>query len=245
LAETPLLNTVDASLGNSISEQQIKSLPIEARNVVQLLSLEPGAVFIPNATANDPRNGATNGARADQQTVTLDGVDVNDSQTQAAFTSVLRMTADALQEFKLSTSNYGADMGRSSGPQVSLVTKSGTNRFSGSGYEYARRTATSTNEYFLKLSQLAAASQGILTKCPDGQMKSQCAPKLDKDIFGGALGGPIKRNRMFFFGNFEALRETSESPVVRNVPSASFRDGVLMYQCSVGAQCPATSVQGL
>src|SRR5207245_10471261 len=108
VAESPLINTVDASLGNAISEQQIRNLPIEARNVVQLLSLQPGAVFIPNAGSNDPRNGATNGARADQQTVTLDGVDVNDSQTQAAFTSVLRMTADALQEFKLSTSNYGA-----------------------------------------------------------------------------------------------------------------------------------------
>lgn len=230
--ESPVLNTVDASLGNSISEQQIRGLPIEARNVVQLLSLEPGAVFIPNAGVNDPRNGATNGARADQQTVTLDGVDVNDSQTQQAFTSVLRMTADALQEFKLSTSNYGAEMGRSSGPQVSLVTKSGTNHFTGSGYEYLRRTATSSNEYFLKLSQL---SQGLPSK----------APKLDKDIFGGALGGPVKRNRMFFFANVERLRENSETPVQRSVPSASYRDGVLMYQCSVAAQCPAGSVQGL
>jgi hypothetical protein len=232
LAESPLLNTVDASLGNSISEQQIKNLPIEARNVVQLLSLEPGAVFVPNAGANDARNGATNGARADQQSVTLDGVDVNDSQTQAAFTSVLRMTADALQEFKLSTSNYGADMGRSSGPQVSLVTKSGTNKFTGAGYEYLRRTATSSNEYFLELSQL---SQGLPSK----------PPKLDKDIFGGAIGGPVKRNRMFFFGNVEGLREKSESPTTRAVPSASYRDGVVLYQCSVAAQCPATSVQGL
>jgi hypothetical protein len=232
MAQTPILNTVDSSLGNAISEQQIRSLPIEARNVVQLLSLEPGVVFIPNAGANDPRNGATNGARADQQTVTLDGVDVNDSQNQAAFTSVLRMTADALQEFKLSTSNYGAEMGRSSGPQVSLVTKSGTNQFAGSGYEYARRTATSSNEYFLKLAQL---SQGLPSK----------APKLDKDIFGGALGGPIRKNRVFFFGNVEVLREHSESPVVRAVPSASYRDGVLMYQCAVAAQCPGGSVSGL
>jgi hypothetical protein len=231
LAETPILNTVDASLGNAISEQQIRNLPIEALNVVHLLSLQAGAVFVPNALNNDARNGATNGARADQQTVTLDGVDVNDSQTQSAFTSVLRMTADALQEFKLSTSNYGAEMGRSSGPQVSLVTKSGTNRFSGAGYEFARRTATSSNEYFLKLSQL---SQGKPSK----------APKLDKDIFGGALGGPIKKNRAFFFGNFERLREHSESPVVRSVPSASYRDGVLMYQCAVAAQCPGGSVAG-
>jgi len=230
-AETPIINTVDASLGNSISERQIRNLPIEARNIVQLLSLEPGVVFIPNAGANDPRNGATHGARADQQSVTLDGIDVNDSQTQASFTSVLRMTADALQEFKLSTTNYGADMGRSSGPQVSLVTKSGTNQFSGSGYDYLRRTKTSSNEYFLKLSQL---SQGLPNK----------APKLDKDIFGGALGGPIRRNRVFFFANVEALREKSETPVVRAVPSASYRDGVLIYKCAVAAACPGGSVSG-
>lgn len=231
-AEVPLVNMVDASLGNSLNEQQVKALPLEARNVVRLLSLQPGTVSIPNPGANDPRDGATNGARADQQTVTLDGVDVNDSQNQTAFTSVLRMTQDALQEFKLSTSNYGAEMGRSSGPQVSLVTKSGSNQFTGAGYEYGRRTATSTNEYFLKLSQI---SQGLPSK----------APKLDKDIYGGALGGPVKRNRIFFFGNYERLAEHNETPVVRNVPSASFRDGVLIYQCRVASACPGTSVQGL
>src|SRR5262245_33797208 len=146
LAESPMVNRLDASLGNAISREQIRNLPIEALNVVHLLSLQPGAVFIPtrpnlvlgDAGFNDPRNGAANGARADQQTVRLDGVDVNDSQTQQAYTSVLRMTSDALQEFKLSTSNYGAEMGRSSGPQVSLVTRSGGNSFTGSAYEFLR-----------------------------------------------------------------------------------------------------------
>jgi hypothetical protein len=234
LAETPLLNVVDASLGNSISEQQIRNLPIEARNVVQLLSLQPGAVFIPrsNPETVDPRYGAVNGARADQQNVTLDGVDVNDPQNQTAYTSVLRMSADALQEFKLSTSNYGADMGRSSGAQVSLVTKSGGNKFTGTANWFLRRTATSSNEYFLKLSQLSSG-------------KENKAPKLDKDIFGGTLGGPVRRNRAFFFGSFEALRENSETPVTRDVPSASYRDGVIMYRCASAALCPGGSVQGL
>jgi hypothetical protein len=224
VSSTITLNTTDASLGNAISSEQIRSLPIEAQNVVQLLSLQPGAVFIPfspNTDPEDPRFGAVAGSRPDQQNVTLDGVDVNDVQNQTAFTSAVRVTQEALQEFRVSTSNYNADAGRSSGPQVSLVTRSGTNQFDGSGYWTFRRTATSTNEFFLELSQKAA-----------GQPSKP--PKLDKDIFGGSVGGPIQRNRLFFFANLERLQEQSESPVLRGVPSNSFRDGVLMYQCASG-----------
>ena len=232
-AEPPLVNRTDASLGNTLNETAIRNLPVEARNVVQLLSLQAGVVFIPtnDPATVDPRYGATHGARADQQTVTLDGIDVNDPQNQTAFTSAVRVTQDALQEFRVSTNNYGAEMGRSSGPQVSLVTKSGTNAFHGSGYDFIRRTKTSSNEYFLKLTQL---SSGNPSK----------APKLDKDIFGGAVGGPLKRNRLFFFGNYEGLRERSETPVVRSVPSASFRDGVLMYRCANTTVCPGGTVHG-
>jgi hypothetical protein len=232
-AESVQINTVDASIGNTMSQQQIRSLPIEALNVVHLLSIQPGAVFIPtaNPATVDPRYGAVSGARADQQNVTLDGVDVNDPQFQTAYTSAVRMTQEALQEFRVSTSNYGADQGRSSGAQVSLVTRSGTNNFTGSAYWAHRNTRTSTNEFFLKLAQTAAGEP------------SQ-APRLDKHTGGGMLGGPIRRNRVFFFGNFEALRSQSESPVVRGVPSDAFRDGVLTYQCAVAAQCPGGTVQG-
>lgn len=230
---TPIINTTDASVGNTLSRETIERLPVEARNVVHLLSLQPGAVFIPTTNSNtvDPRYGSVAGARADQQNVTLDGVDVNDPQLQAAYTSAVRMTQEALQEFRVSTSNYGAESGRSSGPQVSLVTRSGTNQFDGSAYWFLRRTATSSNEYFLKLTQVLAEEE---TK----------APKLDKDTFGGSIGGPIRRNRMFFFGNFEALRENSESPVARAVPSNSFRDGILMYECAVPSACPGGTARG-
>lgn len=232
-SEAPIVNTTDASLGNALSREQISNLPVEAQNVVHLLSLQPGAVFIPvqNPATADPRYGAVAGARADQQNVTLDGIDVNDPQNQTAYTSAVRMTQEALQEFRVSTSNYSADMGRSSGPQVSLVTRSGSNVFDGSGYWTLRRTATSSNEYFLKLSQLGAG-------------KPSEPPKLDKDIFGGSFGGPIRRNRLFFFANYERLREQSESPVVRGVPSNSFRDGVLLYRCAVAALCPGGTAQG-
>ena len=225
---SPLINTTDASLGNVISGQQIQMLPLEARNPVGLLSLQAGAVYLPS---NDQRSGSVSGARSDQSNVTLDGVDVNDPQFGYAYNSVLRVTLESLQEFRVSTSNYSADMGRSSAAQVSLVTKSGTNRFSGSGYWSQRDTAWSSNEYFLKLTQLAA-----------GQPSK--APKLDKRNFGAALGGPILHDRLFFFGNYERLRESSEDPVLRNVPSATLRDGVLVYVCAVPSACPGGSVQG-
>ena len=234
VSETTHLNTTDASVGNVMSREQIRSLPVEAQNVVHLLSLQPGAIFIPtsNPATVDPRYGAVAGARADQQSVTLDGIDVNDPQMATAYTSAIRMTQEALQEFRVSTSNYNAEMGRSSGPQVSLVTRSGTNQYDGSAYWQFRRTATSTNEYFLELSQEAAGRESK-------------APKLDKDIFGGSFGGPIQRNKLFFFANLESLKEQSESPVTRAVPSNSLRDGVLMYQCAVAAACPGGSVRGV
>ncbi len=219
------LNTTDASLGNVITSRQVAALPLEARNVVGLLSLQPGAVYLPNTANTDPRSGSVSGSRADQSNVTMDGVDVNDPQYGTAYTSALRMTTDALQEFRVTTSNYGADSGRSSAAQVSLVTKSGTNNFHGSGTYVERDTKFSSKEYFLGLS---------------GQDKA----KLDKKIGGGAVGGPIMKDKLFFFGNYERLQESSESPVLRSVPSDSMRDGVLIYGCDDPGSCPATSVQG-
>lgn len=231
VAETTVINTTDASLGNTITGIQVRELPLEARNVVGLLSLQPGAVYLPNTTNTDPRSGSVSGARADQSNVTLDGVDVNDPQFGTAYSSALRVTLDALQEFRVQTSNYGAESGRSSAAQVSLVTRSGTNEFRGSAYGVHRNTAWSSNEYFLKLAQLGS-----------GQPSE--APKLDKTIGGGSFGGPILRDKLFFFGNFEKLREESEASVLRNVPSATMRDGVLVYQCAAAGACPGGPVQG-
>ncbi len=225
---TPIINVSDASLGNVMTQLQIQQLPLEARNPVSLLSLQTGAVYLPTG---DQRSGAVSGARSDQSNVTLDGIDVNDAQWSYAYTTVLRVTPESLQEFRVSTSNYTADMGRSSAAQVSLVTKSGTNQFNGAGYWSHRNTNWSSNEYFQKRSQLA---QGL----------PSTPPKLDKHSFGGALGGPIKKDRFFFFGNYEGLNESSESPVLRAVPSPTLRDGVLVYVCAVASQCPGGTVQG-
>ncbi len=133
--ETTVVNTTDASIGNAFNENQIKSLPMEGRNVPDLLSLQAGVAYTGSRTdidkTVDTRSGAVNGARSDQSNITLDGVDVNDNANGEAFTSVLPITADSVQEFRVTTSNYNADEGRSSGAQVSLVTKSGTNSFHG------------------------------------------------------------------------------------------------------------------
>ena len=147
-------------MGNPFNNQQIQELPLEGRNVVDLLSLQSGVVYTGNRpdqnVNNDTRSGAVNGARSDQSNVTLDGVDVNDQNSGYAFTSVLPVTLDSVQEFRVTTTNYNADQGVSSGAQVSLVTKSGTNHWHGSLYEYNRNTATSANDWFIKGAQAAS-----------------------------------------------------------------------------------------
>jgi hypothetical protein len=128
-AQTATLNTSDASLGNAFGENQVKALPMEGRNVPDLLTLQPGVAYLGNRTDVDrnvdTRSGAVNGARSDQSNLTLDGVDVNDQVNGNAFTSVLPVSLDSVQEFRVTTTNANADQGGSSGAQVSLVTKSG------------------------------------------------------------------------------------------------------------------------
>src|SRR5882724_10573573 len=136
-----------------------------------------------------------------------------------------------MQEFRVTTTNYGADAGRSSGAQVSMVTKSGTNNFHGSLYEYLRNTYTSANDYFVKASEV----QGGTANLP---------PKLVRNIFGGSVGGPILKNRLYFFANYEAARQREEESDVRIVPSDAFRQGIVQYQCANPAACPATTVLG-
>lgn len=147
-AEAVQVNTTDASLGNAISNRPITQLPFEARNVVGLLSLQPGVTYLGPNIADDFRSGSVNGAKSDQSNVVLDGVDVNDEQDRIAFTSVLRVTLDSVEEFRTTTSNANADQGRGPGAQVTLITKGGTNDLHGSLYEYHRNTITSANSFF-------------------------------------------------------------------------------------------------
>ena len=137
--------------GNAIGNEAIVELPFFARNVAGLLAFQPGVTAF-NEDVTDYRNGAVNGGKSDQANVTLDGVDVNDQQNRYAFTSVLRVTLDSVQEFRTTTLNGTADQGRTSGAQISLITKSGSNDVHGSLYEYHRNTKTAANNFFNNLS---------------------------------------------------------------------------------------------
>jgi hypothetical protein len=229
-AETSAINTVDASVGNAFSEQQVRELPLETRNVVQLLSLQPGVTT----------NGEVMGARRDANNITLDGVDVNDNQNaglvaqntttgntyqgvngnsnnvNSGFNSVLPIPLDSVQEFRVTVGGEGVAQGRSSGGQVVLVTKSGTNDLHGSLYEYNRNTATSANTWFNNQS-------GVPVQ------------QLVRNQFGASIGGPIKKDRLFYFVNWEQRIDSSSVAQVRAVPSETLKQGTLLVQLTDGS----------
>jgi hypothetical protein len=217
-AEAPTVNTADATLGNAFNSNQILSLPSEGRNAVELLSLQAGVAYVGNQvnTDADSRGGAVNGARSDQTDITVDGLDNNDPLLGQAFTGALRVPMDSLEEFRVTTTNANADSGRSSGAQVSLVTKSGTNQFHGTAYEYNRTLFGAANDWFNKEAQLTS---GLPNK--PGQ--------LIRNTFGGAVGGPIIKNRLFFFANYEGQRSRESVQTTQSVPSANLRQGLVSY----------------
>jgi hypothetical protein len=222
-AQVAALNTTDASMGNPVSGSELSALPILDMNPAGLLGLQTGVAYIPSqsdhpggyggATDQDGRSGAVNGARSDQTNVTLDGVDVNDPQKGYAFTSVLRVPGEALAEFRTTTTSYDADSGgRSSAAQVQLVTKSGTNNIHGSAYYANRNEAFSANDFFLNRDNVKK-------------------PPLRHHLYGSSLGGPIIKDRVFLFGDYERLKESLSTSAERDVPSVAFRDGVFFYRC--------------
>jgi outer membrane receptor for ferrienterochelin and colicin len=220
------INMVDASLGNVITSNSIVELPSYARNVANLLSFQPGVSYF---GGSDDRNGAVNGGHSDQSNITLDGADVNSQNDRAAFTTVLRVTPDSVEEFRTTTSNGGADTGRGSGADITLVTKSGTNEYHGSLYEYRRGTETAANSFFNNKSGVPIAPLLI-------------------NLFGASVGGPVKRNKAFFFVNYEGRRDASSTSVTRTVPDESMKQGMINYHTAANGptqQLTAAQVQSL
>ena len=177
------VNATDATMGNAFDTKQIEELPFEGRNPVEMLSLQAGVTYtsptsgtaINNMT--DTRSGAVNGGRSDQANITLDGVDNNDQENGFAFTGAVRSTLDSIEEFRVTTTNSNADEGRSSGAQVQLVTKSGTNSWHGSAYEFNRSNIGEANDWFNENSQVLSGLPNI-------------PPFLRRNTFGASLGGP-------------------------------------------------------
>jgi hypothetical protein len=235
-SSAPLVNTQDASMGHAFGQDQIADLPFEGRDPAGILSLQTGVVFTGNSShissASDSRAGAVNGARSDQTNITLDGVDNNDELLGTAFSGAIRAPLDSLEELKVTTSNSDADTGRSSGGQVSEVTKSGTNHFHGSLYIYNRPTFTTANDWFNKAAQIQANEPNT-------------APFLLRNTFGANVGGPIIKDRLFFFGAYEGQRKREDLQVTRVVPSAALRTGSISYFCTQDPTCPASGINTL
>jgi len=224
-ATAQTLNTSDATLGDSVGNVTIEALPMEGRDPVSLLTLQPGVLYLGNPEENstvDSRSGSVSGGRSDQGNVTLDGMDDNDQIAGSAFTGVLRATLDSTEEFRVTTSNSTADSGRSSGAQVSIVTKSGTNKMHGALYEYYRPTNTVANQWFNKYQELELGQKNT-------------PQKYVMNTFGGALGGPIKKDKLFFFFNYEGQRKAINDVVTRTLPTKQFYDGELGYQDDGGS----------
>ena len=215
--QAPALNTTDASMGDAFNSATIEALPVEG-DIPDLLSLQPGVLYLGlhNDQTHDSRSGSVSGARSDQNNSTLDGVDNNDQAHGYAFTGVLRSTLDSVQEFRVTTSNYNADTGRSSGAQINILTKSGTNQFHGSLYGRTRDFITPANDWFNKQAELA---QGL----------PNVPGKLDRDTYGLSLGGPIVKNKLFFFTTYEGEQINENKQMTMIVPTASLRAGEIKY----------------
>lgn len=226
------VNTTDATLGNAFDSRQILALPFEGRDAAGVLSLQPGVTFVGNNVDDniDTRNGALNGGRSDQANITLDGVDNNDQIRGTAFKGAVRSTLDSIEEFRVTTAGDNADQGRSSGGQVTLVTKSGTNTFHGSLYEQNRPTVTAANGWFNKHTELLNGQPNV-------------PQKIVRNTFGGSLGGPILKDRLFFFGTYEGQRQAEDVEVSRNVPGLTLRNGSISYPTATGGVQTLTSAQ--
>jgi hypothetical protein len=218
-----MVDTQDASLGNNFISQQITQLPLESRNVLSLLTLQPGVT----------KDGYVAGGRADQSNVTLDGVDINEAYSNAIGPAqtditvpnaekgpVLRLNSEAVEEFRVATLNSGAGGGRSSGAQIALVTKTGTNVWHGAAFESNRNTIFTANDWFNN-------HAGIVR------------PTLIRNTYGGAVGGPIIKSKAFFFYSYEGRNDASQTPVLaanqNPVPLTSLGQGNLNFHLCSGS----------
>ena len=210
-AGSTLLQTSNSSRGSVIDERKIVDLPLNGRDYNQLALLSPGVLPGTPRLASVNFKGVlnVNGNRTFNNVFLLDGVDnISYSNSfRGENVQLVQPSIEALQEFKIQTNAYSAEYGRSSGAVVNATIKSGTNTLRGSAYEFLRNDALDANNFFSN--KLGAPK-----------------PKRKRDQFGGAAGGPIVRNRTFWFADYEGLRDQEGIPRVRLVPTAAEKAGL-------------------
>ena len=211
-ADVPLIDTTTASVSGLVGERQVKELPLNGRSFDYLIALNPGAI---NYTLKSPQTSTSNGntfsvagRRPLENMFLLNGIEYTGSSqlsvTPGGVSGDL-LGIDAVREFNVLTGTYSAEYGKRAGAQVTIVTQSGTNQFHGSFFEFLRNSALDARNFFDPVS---------------------VAP-FRRNQFGGAVGGPIKKDRLFFFGNYEGFRHRLGVSNVSVVPNQQARQGLL------------------
>src|SRR6266571_4847609 len=232
-AEAPLVESTTSAMSSLVDERTIRDLPLNGRSWDNLALLQPGVVSVgagQGSAAFDFGTGTrfnVNGSRAYANSFLLDGTDINDHANGTPGGSAgTNLGVDGVQEFKINTLVSPAEFGRSSGGVVSAVTRSGTNDFHGAGFEFLRNNAMDSLGYFDDVNH-----GGTGTIAP-----------YRRNQFGGALGGPIKKDKTFFFGTYEGLRLGNGTNISAEVPTLNTRNGILPLGVMQDS-CAATKTQ--
>src|SRR6476646_5990185 len=222
-AASPLVETDSSQRGQVISGDQTRALPLISREYSSLALLTTGVKLGGSSltTGNTPREGAfnVNGLRSVFNNFLIDGVDNNayGTSNQGFSNQVMQPAPDAIGEFKVVTNNMSAEYGRAAGATINVSYRSGTNTVHGSGWEFLRDTSMNAAGFF---------------KPPTGK------PTLDRNQFGGVIGGPIMKNKAFFFGDYEGLRQTRKLTSFATIATHAQRQGIV----SADVRDPRTGV---
>ena len=204
---SPLLETDSSGRGQVIAKEQIVNLPLNGRNYADLALLSPG---VRKSAISESRDASfnVNGLRSAVNSFILDGVDNNSYGTsnQGFSNQVVQVSPDAVEQFKVQTNNFSAEYGRTGGAVINASMRSGTNAFHGTGWEFNRNTKLNAEGFF---------------------HPTTGKPKFDRNQFGFVFGGPILRNRTFFFTDYEGFRQTTKVPTFASVPTVAMRGGAL------------------
>src|SRR5258708_1601713 len=202
-AAAPVVSTDSATLGNVVDNKKVTELPLNGRNFLQLNLLVPGANQGVKGSQNQTQGGAisVNGAREQANNFLLDGIDNNDLAINQYSVAI---STEAIQEFKVQGSTYSAEFGRSGGAQINIATKSGTNRFHGVLYEYLRNADLDAKTFFDRPGPI---------------------PPFKRNQFGTSVGGPVIKDKTFFFFNWESTRVRQAITRVATVPTADMKSG--------------------
>lgn len=204
------LETDSSSKGQVVSNQELVNVPLNGRNYSDLALLVPGVRKSDLAYGVPPREGSfnVNGMRSSQNNFIIDGVDNNSYGTsnQGFSNQVVQISPDAVQEFKVETSSYSAEFGRAGGAIVNVSVKSGTNQIHGAVYEFLRNTELNATGFFKPLFNQK--------------------PALIQNQYGVAFGGPIKKNKVFYFADYEGFRRVEKAITFAAVPSLNLRNGI-------------------